>query len=89
MYESVKKAAMVAVYFALTATAVWFVAVPVVEAWHNAWLAQPTFGIPFWKRLLISFARGWPIAWPALVVFVWIMSFLPIELVRRIKARRS
>lgn len=88
VYDSLTKAAKVTVVFAIGATVLWFFAVPVTESWLKDWSVQPPVWIPLWQRLLMSFARGWPIIWPALVVFVFVMSFLPIELWRRIKARR-
>lgn len=88
-YDSLKKAAMFAVFLTLGTTALWFVVVPVAQSWLKVWLVQPPVEIPLWKVLLISFARSWPKVWPAFVVFVWVTSFLPIELVRRFKARRT
>ena len=87
-YDSVTKAATFTVFLTLVATALWFVATPVTQSWLKEWLVKPPVEIPLWKRLLMEFALSWPKVWPAFVVFVWVMSFLPIELVRRIKARR-
>ena len=87
IYESLTKAAKVTVVFAIGATALWFIAVPVTEGWLKAWMAQPPVDIPLWKRYLMSFARGWPIVWPLFVVLVWVFSLL-IELLHRVTARR-
>jgi hypothetical protein len=87
-YDSVTKAAFHAVVSALGATVLWLLAVPVAEGWINEWSQQPTGEtIQLWKRLLVEFADGWPIIWPAFVVFVWVMSFLIIELLRRLKPK--
>ena len=88
VHDSLTKAAKVTVGFAIGATVLWFIAVPVTEGWLKDWTVQAPVWIPLWQRLLIYFAEGWPIVWPALVVFVLVMSFLPIELWRRVKARR-
>lgn len=88
-YESVQKASVVTVVFGIGATVLWFFVAPVVESWVKDWLVEPPVEIPDGKVWLMSFVRVWPVAWPAFVVFVWVVSFLPIELVRRIKARRS
>ena len=77
-YNSMAKAAIVAVFLTLCATALWFVAVPLTESWVKDWLVQPPVEIPIWKVRLMSFVRMWPKVWPAVAVFVWVMSFLPI-----------
>ncbi len=87
-YESAIKAAKVTVGFAIGATLLWLVAVPVTEGWLQDWLIQPPPYIPRWRRLLVSFARGWTIVWPAVLPFVWVFSLLNIELWSRTKARR-
>lgn len=88
-YDSVAKAAVFTILLTLGATALWFVAVPVTQSWLKDWSVQPPVDIPLWKRAMMLLAISWPKVWPAFVVLVWVMSFLPIELVRRINARRS
>ena len=88
-YDSVRKASVGAVVSVIGATALWFVATPVTENWLKEWLVNTPIEIPAWKVSLMTFVSSWPKLWPVFVVFVWIISFLPIELVRRVKARRS
>ncbi len=88
-YDSIVRAAVFTALLTLGMTGLWFVAVPVTDAWLREWLVHPPHDIALWQRSLRVFASSWPKAWPVFVVVVWVVSFLPIELVRRIKARRT
>lgn len=87
-YDSVAKASVFTLVLAGVTTALWFFAVPLTEGWLRDWLVQPPIEIPRWKVLVMSFVSSWPKVWPMFLVLLWVLSFLPIELVRRIKARR-
>ena len=89
-YDSFYKASLVAIGLTIGATALWIFAAPVTDGWLRSWMAKPPgVVIPLWQRLLLYFGQDWPKLWPAFVLFVWVLSFLPIELARYIKARRS
>lgn len=89
MYGSFARASVFTVVFAVGTTALWVVAELVTEGWVRDWLVRPPVDIQLWKRSLMFLAISWPKAWPIFVAFVWTMTFLSIELARRIKARRT
>ncbi len=79
----------IAAIVAVGGTALWLLAVTVTNDWIMDWrLHPPSVEIPFWKRLLIYFAKGWLIVYPVLVGLAWVISLLTVELWYRLKARR-
>ena len=74
----------------IVVTALWALAAPVTGAWLRSWAANPPgVVIPLWQRLLIYYGQGWPKLWPGFLILFWVSSFVPIELARYVRARRS